>query len=300
MPNLPATTQHDMAIQNTTTGAVDFLKFTGSTLTSSFLVDYGTGPNWKLVADGNFNADATPDLVFQSLTTGQLDFLFLDASAKLIGSFLTPGGFEKVVGQGFFGNAAGQQGPSLVTQLANGQLDILAFNGNGGLVASDLIANTVGLAHVVGVATAGNFGGNNPAFNITGNALSAILTQLPNGQIDAIGLSGSISGVTLTMSASFLLPQSTGLGPVFAVDQDFSQGGQFVNTNAFIAATGTEGVSFLTETATGQIGLAYFDSGYSDVPNMGVLYASESFTPLFPGWQVVEGGYVAHELFPVV
>jgi hypothetical protein len=300
MPELPSGTQHDVVIQNNTTGAVDFLQYTGSTLTKSFLVDYGLGPNWKLVADGNFNADAFIDLVFQNNTTGQLDFLYLDAGAQLTGSFLTVG-FEKVVGEGFFGNAPGQQGPALVTQLANGQLDILAFNATGGLVASDLIANTVGLSHVVGVATAGGFGGNNGAFNIGSTALSDVLTQQANGQIDAIAFSGSLSGGTLSVNATQLVKQSTGLGPVFAVDQDFSGGGQHVNENALNpGALPTEGVSFITEnTATGQIGLSYFDSGYSDIANIGVLYATETFTPLEPGWTVVDGGQLAHQLFPI-
>jgi len=299
MPNLPATTQNVVAIQSTTTGVVDYLHFNGTTLDQSFAVDYGLGAAWKVVAQGNFNADLTADLVAQNTSTGQLDFLYLGAGAKLIATFITPGSFAPVVGEGFFGNAAGQQGPSLVSQDASGQLNMLAFDGTGKLIASDLIANSVGLAHVVGVATAGNFGGNNPAFAITGNALSAIMTQLPNGQIDVIGLSGSISGGTLTVAATQLLAQSVGLAPVFAVDQDFHQGGQFVNTNPFNPATGLEGVQFVTQSVAGAIGVTYFDSGYGAGSSLGALYASEALISE-PGWQVIEGGMVAGQLFPVV
>src|SRR5437868_15383409 len=38
---------------------------------------------------------------------------------------------------------------SLVAQLSNGQLDFLGFNASGGLIASDLVANTVGLPTAV-------------------------------------------------------------------------------------------------------------------------------------------------------
>src|SRR4051812_9033998 len=96
MPNLPVPTQTDAAIQNTTTGEVDYLKFQGTTLVASDLVNYGT--NFHVVASADFNADGLPDLVTQSQTTGQLDFLFLDATAHMTNSFLTSGGLPRVFG----------------------------------------------------------------------------------------------------------------------------------------------------------------------------------------------------------
>jgi hypothetical protein len=95
-----------------------------------------------------------------------------------------------------------------------------------------------------------------------------------------------------------LLAQSVGLAPVFAVDQDFHQGGQFVNTNPFLPS-GLEGVQFVTQTVAGAIGVTYFDSGYGPGSSLGALYAAESLISE-PGWQVIEGGMVAHQLFPVV
>src|SRR6478752_4790118 len=87
-------------------------------------------------------------VVIQNQSSGQLDFLWLNASANLIGSALGPV-VPRVVGSGAFfgpdGVPTGQVGNTIVSQLANGQLDFLGFNGHGGLIASDLVANTVGL-----------------------------------------------------------------------------------------------------------------------------------------------------------
>jgi hypothetical protein len=63
---------------------------------------------------------------------------------------MTSFGLPHVRGEGFFGAAAGQSGPALISQLANGQLDFLAFNSTGSLVTSDLVANSVGLPSLVG------------------------------------------------------------------------------------------------------------------------------------------------------
>src|SRR5205085_10863011 len=86
--------QHSAVIQNQTTGQIDFLRFNGSSLQASVLRDYGIG-GWNVVANGDFGgpagtADGFPDLVVQSQATGQLDFLWLNASANLIGSALGP------------------------------------------------------------------------------------------------------------------------------------------------------------------------------------------------------------------
>src|SRR4051812_3957053 len=133
--------QHSVVIQNQTTGQVDFLRFNGSALQASVLRDYGIG-GWNVVANGDFGgpagtADGFQDLVVQSQATGQLDFLWLNASANLIGSALGPV-VPHVVGSGvFFGSGvapAGQVGNTIVSQLANGQLDFLGFNGHGGVI----------------------------------------------------------------------------------------------------------------------------------------------------------------------
>jgi hypothetical protein len=151
--------QHSVVIQNQTTGQVDFLRFNGSTLQASALRDYGIA-GWNVVANGDFGgpagtADGFQDLVVQNQASGQLDFLWLNASANLIGSALGPV-VPRVVGSGAFfgpdGVPTGQVGNTIVSQLANGQLDFLGFNGHGGLIASDLVANTVGLPTAVGVA----------------------------------------------------------------------------------------------------------------------------------------------------
>src|SRR5262249_7940959 len=152
------------------------------------------------VANGNFNGDANPDLVIQNNTTGQLDFLYLDAGGNLIGSALSAF-VPHVIGAGFFGAVAGQSGPALVSQLANGQLDMLAFNAAGQLIASDLIANTVGLpTHGAGVAESiSSF----PVFAGVGGSNDSVALQFADGTLDFLGFSGSLNGGTLSFSASF-------------------------------------------------------------------------------------------------
>ena len=68
--------QHSVVIENQATGQVDFLRFNGTQLQSSLLRDYGIGPLWQIVANGDFNGDGHPDLVTQNRITGQLDFLY--------------------------------------------------------------------------------------------------------------------------------------------------------------------------------------------------------------------------------
>src|SRR6266404_55697 len=151
MPDLPLPLQQDAVIQNNTTGQVDYLKFIGTTLVESALKDYGLGSAWKIVTSDFLNGDANPDLVAQNVNTGQVDFLFLDANANLIGS-AAGSSVPHIVGVGLdFGTVAGQAGHTMVSQLANGQLDFLGFNAAGTLISSDLLANTVGLPRAVGV-----------------------------------------------------------------------------------------------------------------------------------------------------
>jgi len=77
MTNVPVPAQHDMVMQNQTTGAVDFLEFNGTQLVGSFMKDYGLS-GWKIVASGDFNGDGNMDLVAQHQSLfGELDFLFL-------------------------------------------------------------------------------------------------------------------------------------------------------------------------------------------------------------------------------
>ena len=51
-------------------------------------------------------------------------------------------------------------------------------------------------------------------------------------------------------------------------------------------------------TLTGQIDHLFFDSGYTDGPNEGAQIGSlaENFS-LSSGWQIVDGGMVAHQDF---
>src|SRR5207248_11218277 len=115
--------QHSVVIQNQTTGQVDFLRFNGSTLQASVLRDYGLA-GWHIVGNGDLNGDGFPDLIAQNISTGQLDFLFLNATGSLVSSALSNVPVPHAVGLGqFTGTTFGT--PSVVTQLANGQLDIL-------------------------------------------------------------------------------------------------------------------------------------------------------------------------------
>jgi hypothetical protein len=291
MPNLPVPTQTDAVIQNTTTGQVDYLKFQGNTLVASNLKDYGLGSSFTVVSNGDFNADGRPDLLAQNPSTGVIDFVYLDANANIIGSHLTNINLPRIVGEGFFGaTVAGQAGPTVVSQLPNGQLDMLAFNATGNLISSDLIPNSVGLPRAVGAGE--SFAFIPPIAGI--GTLDNVVTQLPNGSVDIIGISGDFAAKTLTFSASFLLPGSAGTPPVFDVNPDFG-----LNFNVR-DASGTEGLQLMTQTSAGAIDVVYFDSGYSDAPNKGVLYASNLLNPAFPGWHDVHAGLVAHtDVFPV-
>ena len=202
--------QHSVVIQNTANGQVDFLRFNGSTLQASVLRDYGLS-GWTVVGNGDLNGDNLPDLVAQNNSTGQLDFLFLNATGNLTSSALSNVPVPHAVGLGVFNS-----GPAVVTQLANGQLDVLSFNYTAGtLVASDLIAGTVGLPHAVGV---GESFTSWPVFaNVGAAGNDTVLVQYADGTISTLGFSGSLAtGLTFTNSFS--------RGPLsdtlFALDQD--------------------------------------------------------------------------------
>jgi hypothetical protein len=297
MPNMPVPTTTDIAVQNNTTGAIDYLQFTGTTLTASSYHDFGIA-GWNVVAHGDFNLDGHEDLVVQN-AAGQVDFLDLDASGNLIGSALSPVSLPPIVGGGYFdSDAPGQTGSTPVAQLANGQLDMLGFNASGTLLHSDLIANTVGLPHAVGVtespltysayANIGTWGKDN------------VELQLPDGSLDSLGFSGDYSLATLSLSSSQMVSGSAGLPTVEADNQEAG----FDRDDNFLGLPGAggiylEGVQYIGQLADGTFDALYADSGYGDPTHQGVLYASEQLNLSMPGWRAVDAGAVTRELFPI-
>jgi hypothetical protein len=160
--------RHVSVVQDTQSSVVDYLALDGPTLVASYAIDYHLAAGFRIVADGEFNADGgatspqlrTWDLVAQNVSNpnfpiGQLDFLYLDNHGNLIGSALTDV-VPSIRGEGNFGTVPGQAGPALVSQLPDGSIDMLAFNSGGHLIASDLIPGTIGLPRVVGVADFGD------------------------------------------------------------------------------------------------------------------------------------------------
>src|ERR1700722_13252273 len=135
MPQLPVNKENDFTIQNNTTGQVDYLQFQGNTLTHSTMFDYGIA-GMNIVSSDYTGPLGFYSLVAQNPTTGVADFLGLDSSGHLVSSAMSSS-LPPIVGYGTFGNSvAGQSGPELVSQLANGQLDLLAFNSSGALISS--------------------------------------------------------------------------------------------------------------------------------------------------------------------
>ena len=280
--------QHSVVIQNTANGQVDFLRFNGSSLQASFLRDYGLG-GFTIVGNGDLNGDGIPDLVAQSNTTGQLDFLFLNAAGNLTASALTGVSVPHAVGLGEFNGPT----PNIVTQLANGQLDVLSFNYTAGtLTASDLIAGTVGLPHAIGV---GESFTDWPVFaNVGATGNDNVLVQYADGTVSALGFSGSVTtGLSFTNSFS--------RGPIgdqlFAVDQD----NDFAHQRDANIVSVVDGVTRETFDAvgvngsTGQVDIHSWASGYGDLSHEGVSLGTihTNFT-LAAGWQVVDAGIVDH------
>jgi hypothetical protein len=301
MPNMFVPTATDIAVQNSTTGAIDYLQFTGTTLTASSYHDFGI-PGWNVVAHGDFNLDNHQDLVVQN-AAGQVDFLDLDAKGNLIGSALSPVSLPPIVGGGFFDdNVAGQTGNTLVAQLANCQLDMLGFNPSGKLLHSDLIANTVGLPHAVGVADSFlDF----PAYaNIGTGGNDNVELQLPDGSLDSIGFSGDFRLATLSLSASQLVSGSAGLPTVGAVNQEAGFLDFFDTDYNVVGPPGAggvdlEGTQYISQLANGTFDALYADSGYGDPTHQGALYASEQLNLSMPGWHAVDAGAVTREIFPL-
>jgi hypothetical protein len=127
MPNLPLPSQTDVTIQNQATGAIDFLKYEGSTLVASRMFDYGIGSDWKVVASLLLAGGA--GLVVQSASTGLVDFLVLDAGGNLARSEMSSVAVPRMTGWTL--------GHNLVSQLPDGELDFLEFNNvTGALIAS--------------------------------------------------------------------------------------------------------------------------------------------------------------------
>ena len=289
--------QHSVVIQNTANGQLDFLRFNGSQLQSSVIRDYGLS-GWTVVGSGDFNGDGNPDMVAQNNATGQLDFLYLNATGGLTGSALSNVSVPHAVGVGIFiGPTAplppGQVGPTVVTQLANGQLDFLGFNATGTLVASDLVANTVGLPTAVGVAesfTSWPVFANNGA---VGN--DNVLVQDAAGNLIAIGFTGGVGGGGLTYSNSFAR------GPlgdsIFAVDQDNDFAHQRnANVVSVVDAVTRETFDAVgVNPTTGQVDIHSWASGYGDLSHEGVsLGTIHTNFSLSAGWQVVDAGIVDH------
>jgi len=312
--------RHVSVIQNTDSSIVDYLAFDGATLVASYAIDYHLAQGFRIVADGELNdhlglappGERTWDLVAQNVSNpnfpvGQLDFLYLDHSGNLIGSALSAV-VPPVRGGGLFGNVPGQTGPTLVSQLPDGSLDMLAFNASGGLIASDLIPGTAGLPQVVGVA---DFGPVHDLsyINSTDQTLGAfvhapqtIVTQLPDGHIDLIGLSGSMA-TGLVYTSSNLLP--TPVAPVQDVNPTgFNFGSNFIlytsgpppptpypqlGLNLFPGDT----VQMVAQLPSGQLEDLSFDA------QTGALTASllENYTPS-SGWVLTDGGAVATEVLP--
>jgi len=278
--------QHSVVIQNTANGQVDFLRFNGSTLQASVLRDYGLS-GWTVVGNGDLNGDNLPDLVAQNNSTGQLDFLFLNATGNLTSSALSNVPVPHAVGLGVFNS-----GPAVVTQLANGQLDVLSFNYTAGtLVASDLIAGTVGLPHAVGV---GESFTSWPVFaNVGAAGNDTVLVQYADGTISTLGFSGSLAtGLTFTNSFS--------RGPLsdtlFALDQDNDFAHQR-NANVVSVVDGVTRETFdaVGVSATGQVDIQSWVSGYGDLSHEGAsLGTIHTNFSLSAGWQVVDAGIVDH------
>jgi hypothetical protein len=287
-----------IAVQNNTTGQVDFLQFQGSILIHSDAVNY-VGAGWNVVARGNFGIGV--GLVTQN-AAGAVDFLNLDGHGNLKSSAMSNVDVAPIIGAGFFSSdVPNQVGPTYVSQLANGELDLLAFDASGTLIHSDAIANTIGFAHAVGVGEGLNHMPTSMFADVgfPPSQNDNVVLQLADGSLDVVGFTGNFQGSSLTFSASLLLPGSAGSGSVQAVDQqqgassddnifgDVGQGGDFL-----------EGGQFVEQLANGQFDSLWADSGYGDLAHEGTIYASNLLNLTLPGWHAVDAGGVAAELFP--
>jgi hypothetical protein len=312
MANPPVPNQHVMVMQNQTTGAVDFLQFNFTQLVGSFMKDYGLS-GWKIVASGDFNGDGNMDLVAQRQDvfngSGPLDFLFLDAHANLVASAMTMTSvpFEQIHGSGFFGSMPGQVGPALVGQavfggVGFGGLNFYAFDGHGhvipgpnSVIAAQEVSNTAGIPPMIGVISYPGIAG------LSSPTDDEVVCQLANGSIDVLGFSGTIANGSLTMISSDLLPGTVGSPHLFALDQDFSTTlGTDANVSANINGTNLQTVEMVGVTVAKQPDLLMFNSGVNDLAHRGDEFGTllENFV-LPTGWQLVDAGPVAQEIFPL-
>ncbi len=299
MPLPPVSPLNDVTIQNDTTGQVDYLQFQGSTLIHSNQLDYGMGTGWNIVGHGPL-LNAKEGLVAQNASTGVVDFLGLDGSGNLVSSALS-GAFPRIIGEGIFGGPLPDQITTTVdyvSQLANGELDFLGFDQSGALISSDLVANSIGLPHAVGVAEASGVNPESQPFAQNGSIITDdnVILQLADGSLDAVGFSGRFATNNLSVSNRLLLAGSAGIGAIGAINPDNGADGQNAN---FATGTGAEGVQMVSQLANGQLDFLNFDSGYNDAANEGALYASNLLAPSFPGCHVVDAGAVATNLFPI-
>jgi hypothetical protein len=272
---VPVPNQTDVAIQNQVTGQVDYLQYTGSTLTSSALYDYGLGSDWKIVASLASNV-----LVAQSQSTGYVDILTLNANGSLAASAMSNVGVAPIIGE------ASAYGPALVSQTSSG-LDFLQFSAQTGkLTGSDLVPGTAGLPKAVGVAS--SFSG--PEFLGVGTG-DSVVTQLANGEIDLIGFSGGFGA--LAFSASDLLSHTIGLPSVGAVNQQ-----AIGNENIQFANPGPQSLQLIGN-AGGNPDAMYIDTGLRDLANAGSFVGSNLLNLSLAGWNIVDAAGVAASLFPV-
>jgi len=286
----PVNSTHDLVLQDPTTGAVDYLQFSGMNLIQSRMVDYGIGPVFHVATAGDFNGDGIQDLLIQK--AGQVDFLFLNAAGALTGSALSPTFVPTIVGSGNFGTFAGQTGPTVVSQLADGTIDLLGYNSSGVLIGSQTIAGTTGFAHVVAVG-GGNIAGGAPEFVGVGAGTNSNITiQLADGTLDVLGFTGNVGtngGITFTHSLA--IAGTAGLGHVVATNQDF---GNATNAN-ILGGSATQTAEFTTQSSDGHLTNVFVGTGYGGAPE-GQIFAQDAFTQAFPGFNVVDAGKVAHGL----
>jgi hypothetical protein len=279
---LPVPMQNNVVIQNNTTGVVDYLKYEGSTLVASNAVDYGLGADFKIVADsGN-------TLVAQNDKTGFVDFLKIGPAGKLLASAMSSVPVPKIFGFSFDAGAFG-------SQLADGEIDMLKFNTNtGALTGSSLVVGTMGMPTAVGISA---WASNKPAWNginSPGLGGDVIETQLPNGQLDILGLGGTFN-TSLSLQASDLVASSVNTAPIGDINPDSKATG----FNYQNAAGQPQGLVTPTMLASGQIDLYYWDVGNPVTANTGNLYATNLLSGVYAGWSVVNGGAVdSNEVFP--
>lgn len=288
MPTGPVNSVHDLVLQDPNTGAVDYLQFSGTTLTQSKMIDYGIGGGFHIGASADFNGDGFQDLLVQNTTSHLLDFLYLDNTGKMIASATSSPIAGTVVGEGNFGGFAGQAGPTVVSQLADGTIDLLGYDGSGHLVGSQTIAGTTGLAHIVAVGGA-NIAGGAPAFAGVGTGINSnIVIQLGDGTLDVLGFGGGTPG-PVTLTSSLAIQGSAGLGKVVAMNQDF---GNAADAN-ILGGNGTQTAEFVTQSADGHSTNVFVGTGYGGTTE-GQIFAQDAFAQAFPGLNVVDAGHVAH------